>query len=290
MVDGVMGVDGAERAGVSEPLEAPGVPMPAAKVVAVLPAAGRGTRFGSDRPKQYAHLGGRRLIEHAVDTMLSVDVVDAVVLVLAADDRRFDRLEASSDARILLVSGGATRATSVQAGVQEVVRRFGEHAWALVHDAARPLVAEDDIRRLIAQVRADGTGGILAARVADTLKRERLAQPVAAQRSAGEAASASGWHIERTVPREGLWQAQTPQLFRAGALAHAYEAANASSVPPTDEASVMERIGVDCLLVEALHPNFKITRPVDLALAEAVLSTREACVPARKDGAARPTS
>jgi len=240
-----------------------------AKVIAVLPAAGRGTRFGGERPKQYARLGGRRLIEHAVGTMLDIDVVHGVVLVLAADDHRFDRLESSADERLVLVCGGTTRAASVQAGVEEVARRFGDDAWALVHDAARPLVATDDIRRLISQVRAGGNGGILAARVADTLKRERLVDPVGPP-------DGSGWCVERTVPREGLWQAQTPQLFRAGALAHAYAAARASNVPPTDEASVMERVGVDCLLVEALHPNFKITRPVDLALAEAVLSTRDA--------------
>jgi len=248
-----------------------------APVIAVLPAAGRGTRFGGERPKQYARLGGRRLIEHAVGTMLDIDVVHGVVLVLAADDHRFDRLESSADERLVLVAGGTTRAASVQAGVEEVARRFGDRAWALVHDAARPLVAADDIRRLIAQVRADGNGGILAARVADTLKRERLVEPAGTgDGSAHASAAASGWFVERTVPREGLWQAQTPQLFRAGALARAYAAARASNVPPTDEASVMERAGVDCLLVEALHPNFKITRPVDLALAEAVLSTRAA--------------
>jgi len=247
-------------------------------IVAVLPAAGSGTRFGGELPKQYARLGGRRLIEHAIGTLLGVEAVRAVVLVLAEHDRRFDGLESASDARILAVAGGATRAASVQAGVQAVADRFGDDAWALVHDAARPLITGEDIRRLIAQVLGHGGhGGILAARVVDTLKRER---PIARDEhgtapATGHSSSAPGVQVESTVAREGLWQAQTPQLFRAGALARAYADAAADGVLPTDEASVMERTGVDCLLVEALHPNFKITRPADLALAEAVLDTRD---------------
>ena len=271
---------------------------PSATVVAVIPAAGAGTRFGAGWPKQYAELDGQSLIERTIEAMLAIPAVGRVVVALAADDTRFASLAAADDPRVDGVVGGDTRAASVAAALEHVCADQGRDTWALVHDAARPLVAASDVAtlidRVLAAVAADvGVGGgILAVRVADTLKREFDAEPP---------------RIEATVSRDGLWQAQTPQLFRAGALLGALRAATApvdgtaavgsldaghvgggdagrdgdhdgdhdggtTLAAPTDEASAMERAGVDCLLVEARHPNPKITRPADLTLARALLA------------------
>ena len=272
-----------------------------APVVAVIPAAGAGTRFGAGWPKQYAELDGQSLIERTIEAMLAIPAVGRVVVALAADDTRFASLAAAADPRVDGVVGGDTRAASVAAALEHVCTDQGRDAWALVHDAARPLVAASDVAtlidRVLAAVAADvGVGGgILAVRVADTLKREFDAEPP---------------RIEATVSRDGLWQAQTPQLFRAGALLGALRAATApgdgaaagdshadardgghdggsSVAAPTDEASAMERVGVDCLLVEARHPNPKITRPADLTLARALLAVgRDGVLGTEPDGVA----
>ena len=253
---------------------APGASRDGAPVVAVIAAAGGGTRFGAALPKQYAELDGLTLLERSVRAMLDVDEVVAVVVALAPDDTRFARLGVAADARVHAVSGAASRAGSVAAALARVRALHGDDAWALVHDAARPLVAGADVRRLLASVRevpASGSGharragGILAVRVVDTLKRERRRDP---------------GHIDATVPRDGLWQAQTPQLFRAGELSTALEAAAAADGGVTDEASAMERTGARCLLVEAHHPNPKITFPADMAVARALLmQARDAANP-----------
>ena len=231
--------------------------------VAVIAAAGAGRRFGSSVPKQYVQLEGASLLERSVRAMLGVERVRGVVVALAPGDERFGALTVAADPRVRAVTGAPTRAGSVAAALAHVRDAHGARTWTLVHDAARPLVAAEDVARLLERVRAarDGVGGILAARVADTLKRER----------AGSGAD-GGARVDATVPRAGLWGAQTPQLFRAGALHDALVAAlDASPDEVTDEASAMERAGTGCLLVEARRPNPKITRPADLAVARALL-------------------
>lgn len=239
-------------------------------VVAVIAAAGAGARFGAARPKQYAELAGRTLLERSMRAMLDVPGVDALVVALSAGDARFGAIALGRDPRVTAVPGAATRAGSVAAALGHVCAAHGERAWALMHDAARPLVARADVVHLLERVReaeAAGlaAGGILAARVADTLKREA---------TGGEGPV----RIGATVARDGLWGAQTPQLFRAGALHAALEAAIADAGPDpgagavTDEASAAERAGLGCLLVEARAPNPKITWPADLDLARALLA------------------
>jgi 2-C-methyl-D-erythritol 4-phosphate cytidylyltransferase len=242
----------------------------------VIPAAGSGERMHSQLPKQYLSLIGVPVLQRAIDVLLGVPSVSDVVVVLSADDTHWPTLAASSDPRVHTATGGRLRAESVLAGISAVRQRVGDEAWVLVHDAARPLLATADVQRLISEVmQAGAIGGLLAVPVQDTLKQASETQGCL-----------------RTVSRASLWQAQTPQLFRAGQLGDALVSALAfeqpgdgqqsplsePALPPiTDEASALERLGYQPLLVEALEANFKITRPADVVVAEALLKRSAAC-------------
>ena len=225
----------------------------------VMPAAGSGRRFGAGAPKQYAPLGGATVIECALAPFLADRRCRTIRLVLAPDDPERARLAARLGGHGRVVDGGAERSDSVRLGLASLATALAPDDWVLVHDAARPCIAAADIDRLIAAV--DGgaeQGGLLAAPLADTLKR----------------ADAAG-RCEATPPRDGLWCAQTPQMFRLGALAAALEAARRDGRVPTDEAQAMEWAGVRARLVASAHANPKVTGLSDLALAAAVLAARE---------------
>jgi 2-C-methyl-D-erythritol 4-phosphate cytidylyltransferase len=223
----------------------------------VMPAAGSGRRFGAAGPKQYAPLAGTTVLECALAPFLADRRCRAVRLVLAADDPERARLQALLGARGALVDGGAERCDSVRLGLASLAVVLGEDDWVLVHDAARPCIAAADVDRLIARVSDGFEGGLLAAPLADTLKR----------------AAADGTCLE-TPARAGLWCAQTPQMFRLGALRAALEQAQRAGRVPTDEAQAMEWQGVRARLVASEHCNLKVTTPADLALAAAVLAAR----------------
>ena len=234
----------------------------------VIPAAGSGERMQSALPKQYLPLAHIPVLQRSINTLLAVKGMQGVVVaVQPADLDHFKQLPANQDKRVQCVPGADKRVGSVALAVEAVRRQAGDDAWVLVHDAARPLVALNDIHHLInSVVMAGAIGGLLGTPVQDTLKR-------------ANALATS----ERTVSRDSLWQAQTPQLFRAGPLGHALgegmEAMTADSrVMITDEASAFERLGESPLLVESRRPNLKITRPPDLELAEALLALAEAGV------------
>ncbi len=231
-------------------------------IIGVIPAAGVGTRFGAALPKQYLELHGETVLQRSINAMLAVPRIEAVVVVIAAEDSYFCTLPAADDTRVHCVCGGNSRAESVAAGVAAVRAQQGDAAWVLVHDAARPLVARSDVDRLLDRVLAGQCGGILAAEVTDTIKR-----------------ATSDGLITATVAREDLWRAQTPQMFRCGALGDALADALACGgdsgvAPVTDEASAMERAGHGCILVVSEHPNPKVTHPDDLAVASALLSSQ----------------
>jgi len=234
-------------------------------VWAVVPAAGIGQRMQRSLPKQYISIAGKAVIQHSLDALLAVQVVQHVVVALASDDEHWSQLPGSSDDRVSTVVGGEQRADSVVAGLKAVIAKSNEASWVLVHDAARPLVTSDDITRLITRVsEAQSMGGLLATPMQDTLKL---------------AADEQTLEVSHTIDRRRLWLAQTPQLFRAGDLLAAYEtqlAAQKSSndIQITDEASVMELAGHTPILVEALQANFKITRNSDVKLAEVLLQDR----------------
>lgn len=228
-----------------------------ASVWAVVPAAGRGTRFGGEVPKQYLEVGGRPLLAYTLDALLAHPAVAGVVVALAADDPWWPGWSDHAGKPVLTCTGGASRAASVLAAMAALPESVRADDFVLVHDAARPNLAPADLDRLLEQGRADPVGAILAAPVRDTLKR------------AGDDGG-----IDRTEPRERLWRALTPQLFRRLQLARALQAAADAGVEVTDEAMALERQGARPLLVEGREDNFKVTTPADLARFEFELSRR----------------
>ena len=224
---------------------------------AVVPAAGRGTRFGGEIPKQYLEVAGRPLLVHTLDALLAHPAVAGVVLALSGDDPRWPGWHEYRGKPLLACTGGDSRAASVLAALQALPESVRPDDFVLVHDAARPNLALDDLDRLLERGRLDPVGAILAAPVRDTLKR------------AGDDGG-----IDGTEPRERLWRALTPQLFRRLQLTRALEAAAAEGVEVTDEAMAFERQGLRPLLVEGREDNFKVTTPADLARFEFELSRR----------------
>jgi 2-C-methyl-D-erythritol 4-phosphate cytidylyltransferase len=219
----------------------------------LIPAAGRGARLGGDLPKQYLPLGGEAMLKHAVRALLDHAEIETVFVVLDPDDVHYGGLPLQEFGERLapLYCGGDTRRDSVRNGLIAAGNMIEPDDWVLVHDAARPCLAREDLARLIERVRGDATGGLLAVPVPDTLKR-----------GDGDA------RVVATEPREGLWLAQTPQMFRHGILLRALDAAPGA----TDEASAVEALGMRPLLVEGSRSNLKVTYPGDVAVAAALLS------------------
>lgn len=229
----------------------------------VMPAAGAGRRFGS--AKQYASLARRTVLELSLQPFLDDPQCAGGSLVLAADDPQRERLRRVLPDKIQLVDGGEERAHSVRNGLQALRRRAADEDWVLVHDAARPMLSASDLASLLQQGAADAVGALLAVAVADTVKRAASIQA---------SASSGAVRCEVTLPREGLWLAQTPQMFRFAPLSHALEHALGSGRRPTDEAQAMEWQGHAALLVPSRDANLKVTTPADLTLAEAILQQR----------------
>jgi 2-C-methyl-D-erythritol 4-phosphate cytidylyltransferase len=227
------------------------------QVWAVVPAAGRGTRFGGPLPKQYLLAAGEPLLAHALDALLSHAGVAGVMVAIAEGDADWPGWTELAGKPVLTCTGGATRADSVLAGLQALPDSVRADDFVLVHDAARPNLPAADLGRLLEVGRIDPVGAILAAPVRDTLKR------------AGDDGG-----IDRTEPRERLWRALTPQLFRRHQLTRALLDATGAGIAVTDEAMAMERQGARPLLVEGDECNFKVTTPADLARFEFELSRR----------------
>jgi 2-C-methyl-D-erythritol 4-phosphate cytidylyltransferase len=215
---------------------------------AVVPSAGRGTRFGGDVPKQYLEVAGEPLLAHSLRALLAHPAVEGAVVVLAADDTLWPGWNTFVDKPILACIGGDARADSVLAGLAALPDSVRADDFVLVHDAARPNMGLGDLEQLLERGRNDPVGAILAAPVRDTLKR------------AGDDGG-----IDGTQPRERLWRALTPQLFRRLQLTRALEAARRDGLTVTDESMAMEQQGLRPLLVEGSDDNFKITTPADLA-------------------------
>lgn len=229
----------------------------APKVHAIVPAAGAGRRLAqnADKPKQYRLLLGRPLLEWTVDSLCAHPMISAVTVALAPGDTDFMSLKFSHKKPVDWAAGGETRAHSVRNALRHV-EQTSDAQWVLVHDAARPCLDQPSLQRLLAGGMSSEDGAILAVPVSDTLK---------CADADGEAV------IESTVDREGLWAAQTPQLFPAARLARALDARLAANLPPTDEAGAMEAIGARPRLIHGALTNLKVTWPGDLAIAEAIL-------------------
>jgi len=221
---------------------------------AVVPAAGRGRRMGAGVPKQFLMLGGKTVLEHSLDALWSIDVLAGLVLVSSPDptiDRITERYQAH---RLIRTTGGEERCHSVLNGLQALSGIAADQDWVMVHDAARPCVRGSDLLKLIESLASHAVGGLLGVPVHDTMKRT----------------DACGV-VQVTVPREALWHAQTPQMFRLGRLREVLEAALRDGYEVTDEASAMEHAGEQPQMVEGHTDNLKITRPEDLPLAELYL-------------------
>lgn len=217
------------------------------QVIAVLPAAGIGSRMQADCPKQYLTIGHQTILEHAIHALLRHPRITQVIVAISPEDQQFKTLPIASDPRVLVTEGGQQRADSVMAGLQLA----GNAQWVLVHDAARPCLHPDDLERLLAITAHSKVGGILAAPVRDTMKRAQVGQSV----------------IAHTVERQDLWHALTPQLFPLELLKLCLQRALDEGATVTDEASALEHCGYHPLLVAGRADNIKVTRPEDLALA-----------------------
>ncbi len=211
--------------------------------IALIPAAGVGARFGAGKPKQYVEINGKTVLQHTVDIFQQHEQIDFIAVIVSPEDHIF---QTASDKVGIFKVGGETRAETVRNGVEVLLKQSlaAETDNILVHDAARCCLPAEALSRLIEAAANAEQGGILAVPVADTLKR------------AGEASQ-----ITATVSRAGLWQAQTPQLFQAALLHRALSTDDLSSV--TDEASAVEMLGVQPLLVLGDTRNLKLTLPQD---------------------------
>ena len=231
---------------------------PDARLFALVPAAGSGERMGAGLPKQYLTLQGQTLAEHTMGRLLAFARIQKVVVAVAAADPWWTRLKVSGHRRVVTTTGGESRAESVLNGLACLLNEAGadEEDWVMVHDMARPCVRLSDLEALLAAV--DEQGGLLALPVADTVKQAQ-----------------SDGRSERTLAREQIWRALTPQLFQLAALREALQSALDQGAAVTDEASAMEAAGFRPRLVAARSDNIKVTHPEDLALARFYLARQE---------------
>lgn len=218
---------------------------------ALIPCAGTGARSGATGPKQYQPLAGKPLVAHTLAAFTAVPRITQTTVVVAPSD---DFLASRSALVSIAACGGPTRASSVFNGLVFLLQCGAEpDDWVLVHDAARCLITPEQINTLIDACAGDAVGGLLAHKLPDTLKSE------------------VGGRVAATLERSDKWLAQTPQMFRLGALIEALQQAGDQV---TDESSAMEQMGLQPLLVPGSAQNFKVTYPEDFALAEAVLKAR----------------
>jgi 2-C-methyl-D-erythritol 4-phosphate cytidylyltransferase len=239
----------------------PGSAMPA-RLHALIPAAGSGTRIGGDVPKQYQRIRGRTMLYHTLAVFAHAPQIDDIFVVLTAGDEHYASCGADEfgDKVQPLYCGGQQRRDSVYNGLVAMAGAVDEDDWVLVHDAARPLLPAEVLDRLIWETSNDNVGGLLAIPVADTLKRAHI-------EGAGRGEPV---RVATTERRERMWQAQTPQMFRYGVLIAALATAGAEGI--TDEASAVERMGLSPRLVLGASRNIKLTWPDDLVIAEALLT------------------
>lgn len=225
-------------------------------IVAIIPAAGSGSRMAETLPKQYLALNGIPMIFHTLMAFAAVTRITKIVVVLSPDDKYWDTLFVEHGATIAnrvtaIRVGGATRALSVLNSLQEISDQFAIDDWALVHDAARPCIRPRLIEQFLDECALEKVGGLLALPVADTLKLGN-----------------SDLRVERTIPRDNLWRAQTPQMFRFNMLIEAL----ARMPNATDEAQAIEALGHQPKLINGDSANLKVTYATDVRIAEVLLS------------------
>ena len=225
--------------------------------VAIIAAAGQDTRMGGKRAKQFLQLAGIPIIIHTLQAFEACEAIQEIILVLPeADVRDFSAVARPYKLGKVraVVSGGVTRASSVLKGLQAV--KANDNDIVVVHDGSRPLVTAAEITQAVRAAEVSGAA-ILVAPLVDTVKEVRDGA------------------VTRTIPRDQLRRALTPQCFRYGILRQAYEQVDELDPSPTDESSLVERLGVAVTVVEGSSRNIKVTRPEDLSIAEAMMRRSE---------------
>lgn len=239
-----------------------------ARCYAIIPAAGIGARFGAGHPKQYSRLGELAILDHTLSQFLDCERIVQVLVPLAAEDDYWSTLQFSRHEKIRTCTGGATRAESVSAGLQVLQQSAQIGDWVLVHDAARPCITTAAIDELIATLDDEEVGGLFAAPATDTVKLS----------------DRDNTRVDRSLSRDRIWLAQTPQMFRYPLLQQCLDLAREDGIEMTDEASAVEHAGHQPRLVRGPHDNIKVTAATDAALAAFFLDTQI------KDGRRKPVS
>ncbi|MFU8797283.1 MAG: 2-C-methyl-D-erythritol 4-phosphate cytidylyltransferase [Gammaproteobacteria bacterium] len=216
---------------------------------AIIPAAGKGSRMGSDIPKQYLKILSKTMLEYSLQALVDVPLIKTIMVVLS----RNDRLPFALPSRVKTAVGGNARHHSVLNGLL-ALKEAQPLDWILVHDAARPCLNPLDVIKLINTVGNHPVGGCLGSPVRDTLKYCLKGQ------------------IQKTVSRENVWQVFTPQMFRYGALCSVLHSIAQDASAITDDASAIEQSGAMPLMVQGRADNIKVTYPEDLAFVAHILN------------------
>lgn len=233
--------------------------MSAANYWAIVPAAGSGQRFSAELAKQFHSIGDKLVADHTLSRLLSISKINKILVPCDISAEHWQQVSAVEDQRVELIAGGAERVYSVLNGLRALSDSAASDDWVLVHDMARPCITSGDINKLIEQLAGHKVGGILAAPISDTLKK------TTSQRA-----------IEKTLDRSDYRGAQTPQMFRYGLLVKALEAMLEEQQVPTDEASAIEYLGEQAIIIEGRRDNIKITHREDLIIAQAIMGYQEA--------------
>lgn len=223
----------------------------------VIPAAGMGSRFSSEIPKQYIKIHHKTVLEHTLSLFLPHNWIRKIVVTLSSDDLFFKQLPISHHPKVTCVIGGDSRQDSVSNALSYLKTVAQNEDWVLVHDAVRPCLHQKDLSSLLFHLKEENVGGILAAPVHDTIKFVVEKE------------------ITQTVNRENLWHALTPQMFRLGVLTEAYNQSKEFNAALTDDASAIEQIGLMPKVVRAQYPNPKLTYERDFAILSMLLTQKE---------------
>lgn len=221
----------------------------------IIVAAGSGQRFASDTPKQFLEIAGQLAIQHSINAFDCIDEIEGVVLVMPENQELWQDIELTSSKPLMYATGGSTRAQSVLHGLQILAPSVTEDSWMLIHDSARVCITTSDINKLIKKCTSENQGGLLVKSITDTIKFSR-----------------DGKNCDKTINRENLYAALTPQMFPYKLLKQVLEQADPKLV--TDEASAFELAGIKPLLVKGRSDNIKLTYVEDLLLATFILRKR----------------
>ena len=224
------------------------------RIWGVIPAAGVGKRYSSDIPKQYLPLNGIPVLLHSLYKFVKFDEIEEVLVALNPDDTFWPKLNFSHP-KVKTIHGGSERCNSVNNALEELSGRAENKDWILVHDAVRPCISDFDLKKIIGIVHNEDVGGLLACPILDTIKEV-----------------GDNLDVLKTIPREKLWSAMTPQIFRYGLLKKAMNAVLVAGRSVTDEASAIELIGLTPRVVEGDKTNIKITHQQDMVLAESIIN------------------